>query len=76
MRTKCRKKKLDEKRESALSPFVSLYLIVMYLLTDLWHLPQTEHPRGPLGNPRARSIEVFLIVSQSVSQSHDGEGFS
>ena len=29
----------------------------------LWHLPQTEHPRGPLGNPSARSIEVFLIVS-------------
>ena len=31
----------------------------------LWHLPQTEHPRGPLGNPSARSIEVFLIVTQA-----------
>ena len=37
----------------------------------LWHLPQTEHPRGPLGTPSAQSIEVFLIVSQvEYRQSH------
>ena len=37
-------------------------------------------PRGPLGNPSAWSIEVFLIVSQgvsqTVSQSQGGGGIS
>ena len=31
-----------------------------------WQQPQAEHSGEPLGDPNARVIEVFLLVSQSV----------
>jgi len=31
-----------------------------------WRQPQAEHSGKPLGDPNARVIEVFLLVSQSV----------